>query len=197
MLRAEGGLRHRIEDWRATLLELSAEAEVAIDYADEDDAVMSFDPAARLAALVRAFDDLLAAPRVERLRDGVRVVVAGPPNAGKSSLVNALAGEDRAIVTSIAGTTRDVVEVPVALGGIPLVLVDTAGLRSSDDEVERIGIARARREIERADILLWLGAREDQPAHPCALIWVTKADIGTAKPRVGRCRRATGPVSAN
>ena len=130
----------------------------------------AFDPSARLAALVAEIDALLAAPRVERLRDGVRVVVAGPPNAGKSSLVNALAGEARAIVTAIPGTTRDLVEVPLSLGGVPLTLVDTAGLRESDDEVERIGIGLAEREIERADLLLWLGdARRRCPTHPRCL----------------------------
>lgn len=177
LLRAEGGLRQRIEAWRDSLLQLSAEAEVAIDYADEEDGATQFDPAPRLEKLVNAFDALLSAPRIERLRDGVRIVVAGPPNAGKSSLVNALAGEDRAIVTAIPGTTRDLIEVPLSLSGIPVVLVDTAGLRTSEDDVESIGISLAERELARSDILLWLGEREDQPEHPSALLIASKSDL--------------------
>lgn len=177
LLRAEGGLRRRIEEWRQRLLALSAEAEVAIDYADEEDGALVFDPAPRLRSLCEEFAALLAAPRVERLRDGVRVVVAGPPNAGKSSLVNALAGQERAIVTPIAGTTRDLVEVPLSLSGVPVTLVDTAGLRDAADEVERIGVSLATREIDRADILLWLGPRDEMPVHRCAMLVSPKADL--------------------
>jgi tRNA modification GTPase len=180
LLRAEGGLRRRIEDWRRRLLDLSAEAEVAIDYADEEDGAGGFDPGPRLQALASEFSALLLAPRVERLRDGVRVVVAGPPNAGKSSLVNALAGQERAIVTAIAGTTRDLVEVPLSLAGVPVTLVDTAGLRASADEVERIGVELALREIARADILLWLGAEAEMPAHDHALLIRPKSDVASA-----------------
>ncbi len=180
--RSEGGLRRQVEHWRAVLIALSAEAEVAIDYADEEDGAMGFDPAPRLASLVVEIDALLAAPRVERLRDGVRVVVAGPPNAGKSSLVNALAGEARAIVTAIPGTTRDLVEVPLSIGGVPLTLVDTAGLRPADEEVERIGIGLAEREIDRADLLLWLGDAAVRPDHPGTLLVASKADLGRNTP---------------
>ena len=175
--RAEGGLRREIEQWRKALIELSAEAEVAIDYSDEEDGAAAFDPASRLAALIRALNVQLAAPRVERLRDGVRVVVAGPPNAGKSSLVNALAGEARAIVTAIPGTTRDLVEVPLSLAGVPLTLVDTAGLRDTDEEVEKIGVGLAEREIARADLLLWLGAANNAPDHSRCLLVASKADL--------------------
>ena len=174
--RAEGGLRRQIERWRGVLLDLSAEAEVAIDYADEEDGASMFDPASRIAALLADVDALLVAPRVERLRDGVRVVVAGPPNAGKSSLVNALAGEARAIVTAVPGTTRDLVEVPLSLAGIPVTLVDTAGLRATDDTVEVIGIELAEREIARADVLLWLGSPGDQPDHRRARTIASKSD---------------------
>ena len=175
--RAEGGLRRQIEQWRGALIELSAEAEVAIDYADEEDGAATFDPAPRLASLIADLDALLDAPRVERLRDGVRLVVAGPPNAGKSSLVNALAGEARAIVTALPGTTRDLVEVPLSLAGIAVTLVDTAGLRETGDTVERIGVGLAEREIERADLLLWLGTIADQPRHPRCLLIASKADL--------------------
>ena len=157
LMRAGGALRQRIDAWRQRLLDLAARTEVAIDYADEEDG--SGDPslAGDIAALGTEMTVLLAAPRVEPLRDGIRVVVAGPPNAGKSSLVNALVQAERAIVTPIAGTTRDVIEVPVAIGGMPFVLVDTAGLRAAKDEIEAIGVARAEKESRGADILLWLG----------------------------------------
>jgi tRNA modification GTPase len=124
---------------------------------------------------------LIQAPRVEPLRDGIRVVVAGPPNAGKSSLVNALAQSEKAIVTHIAGTTRDVIEVPIAIDGVPFVLVDTAGLRESEDVVESIGIDRARNEAERSDILLWLGV-DQPPAHQGLIRIAAKADLGSGGP---------------
>jgi tRNA modification GTPase len=122
---------------------------------------------------------LLGAPRVERARDGARVVVAGPPNAGKSSLVNALAGEKRAIVTDLAGTTRDLIEVPLNIGGVPITLVDTAGLRESSDAVEAIGVGLARSALGTCDLLLWLGLAEEAPAHPCLLQIASKADLGS------------------
>jgi len=180
--RAEGELRGQIDAWRDAVLALSAQAEVAIDYADEEDAAAVFDPAPSLGALIASLDALLAATRVERLRDGVRLVVAGPPNTGKSSLVNALAGEARAIVTATAGTTRDVIEVPLSIGGVALTLVDTAGLRDTDEEIEKIGVGLAEREIQRADLLLWLGASDDLPPHPHSLLVASKADLQRSSP---------------
>jgi tRNA modification GTPase len=168
LLMAEGGLRRQIEGWRRGVVELSARAEAAIDYVGDEDETM--DDAAVLAGEARALAselaDWLARPRAEPLKEGVRVVAAGPPNAGKSSLVNALAQSERAIVTAIAGTTRDVIEVPLSIDGVPVLLVDTAGLRASVDQVEAIGVARAEGEIERAHILLWLGPPEEMPEHP-------------------------------
>ena len=162
---AEGGLRKHIRLWQDRVLQLSAMAERAIDY-DEDDAdvdPMIVDGCASLAAELH---DWLAQPRVEALKDGVRVVVAGPPNAGKSSLINCLAGAERAIVTDVPGTTRDHIEVPLSVAGMPLLLVDTAGLRDTDDKVEAIGVARASAQVEVADVLLWLGKPTDAPSHP-------------------------------
>jgi tRNA modification GTPase len=177
MARAGGTLRRKLEGWREALLALSAQAELAIDYADEGDATSQWDlgpPIRKLAGELSTFVD---GPRIEPLRNGIRVVAAGPPNAGKSSLINALAREERAIVTPIPGTTRDAIEVPLSIGGIPFVLVDTAGLRQSSDHVEAIGIERAHEEVQRADILLWLGPTDQVPDHPSAIVIGAKADL--------------------
>jgi tRNA modification GTPase len=177
MTRAGGALRRRLDGWREQLLALSARAEVAIDYADEEDG--GGDSALRpdIRGLADEIGMLIATPRVEPLRDGIRVVVAGPPNAGKSSLVNALARSEKAIVTHIPGTTRDLIEVPIAIDGVPFVLVDTAGLRDSDDVVEAIGIERARVETERAELLLWLGGPADAPMRSDLILVAAKADL--------------------
>jgi tRNA modification GTPase len=177
MARAGGALRARLDDWRTRLLELSARAEVAIDYADEEDGAADSSLMADISGLAADISELVAAPRVEPLRDGIRVAVAGPPNAGKSSLVNALAQSERAIVTPIAGTTRDIIEVPLAIGGVPFVLVDTAGVRESEDVVESIGIERAHYEAERSDLLLWLGQPAEAPSHPGLILLHAKADL--------------------
>ncbi|MDP9423048.1 MAG: tRNA uridine-5-carboxymethylaminomethyl(34) synthesis GTPase MnmE [Pseudomonadota bacterium] len=178
MARAGGGLRMRLDAWRERLLTLAAQAEVAIDYADEEEGAEPAILSTAIRQLASDMAELVNAPRVEPLRDGIRVVVAGPPNAGKSSLVNALAQSEKAIVTHVAGTTRDVIEVPIAIGGVPFLLVDTAGLRESDNVVESIGIDRARVEAERADILLWLGEPGDAPDHPGLIRVAAKADLG-------------------
>jgi tRNA modification GTPase len=179
---AEGGLRLQIERWQERLLALSARAELAIDYDEEDffgiDASLQRD----CAELEGELRDWLGRPRAERLKDGVRVVVAGPPNVGKSSLLNAIVGTDRAIVTDIPGTTRDHIEVPLALDGIPMLLTDTAGLREAQDQVEAIGVARAQTLVEAADILLWLGEPGRAPDHPCLIRVHAKADLAERKP---------------
>lgn len=190
---AEGGLRKQIAGWRLQLLDISGEVERAIDYDEDDDAA---DPAASQAcgALADELRSWLERPRAERLKDGIRVVVAGPPNAGKSSLLNAIVGEERAIVTDIPGTTRDHIEVPLALAGIPIVLTDTAGLRESSDSVEAIGIARAETLIEAADILVWLGDPDDAPRHQRTIRIHAKADLAdrAADPRSLAVSAVTG-----
>ncbi|HVM37227.1 MAG TPA: tRNA uridine-5-carboxymethylaminomethyl(34) synthesis GTPase MnmE [Sphingomicrobium sp.] len=163
---AEGGLRRQIEAWQRRLIELSAEAELEIDYVDDHDEARHPSLYRSCAALAEELGEWLRRPRVEPLRNGLRVVVAGPPNAGKSSLVNAIAGTERAIVTAVPGTTRDHIDVSLSLGGIPILLTDTAGLRETPDPVERIGVERANALAEAADILLWLGEPEDAPTHP-------------------------------
>jgi tRNA modification GTPase len=174
---AEGALSHRLEGWRQAVLIAAARIEAMLDFADEDD-VPEDDEEGRGVALALAdeIEALLQAPPVERLRDGVRVVIAGPPNAGKSTLLNRLAGRDAAITAATAGTTRDVIEVPVAIGGTPFLLVDTAGLRDADDEIEQIGVVRAEAAIAVADIVLWLGD-DAAPRNDHVLAVHARADL--------------------
>lgn len=166
MLLAGGALSRAIENWRERLLMLAARLEAVLDFADEDDvAPLGPDFADALVELAEEVARWRASPPAERLRDGVRVVLAGPPNAGKSSLLNSLIGREAAIVTPIAGTTRDLIETPVAIAGVPFLLIDTAGLHEgTGDMVEAIGIDRATRAIAAADILLWLGPSAEAPA---------------------------------
>ena len=163
---AGGSLSRRVDGWRERLLMLSARVEAALDFEDEGD-VAGLDEgfAADLAALSNELQHALAAPSAEMLREGYRVALAGPPNVGKSTLFNALVDSEAAIVTPLAGTTRDALQRPVALAGVPFTFVDTAGLRdATDDAVESIGIARARAEIANADCVLWLGPEGEGPA---------------------------------
>lgn len=185
MLRAGGALRTKLDGWRERLLSLAAQAELEIDYADEDDAAGVGQLNSELFRLAAEMDRMVRAPRVEPLRDGIKVVVAGPANAGKSSLINALAGSERAIVTDVAGTTRDLIEVPLSIGGLPMVLVDTAGLRETDDEVEAIGVGLARKEVASADLLLWLGDGGEVPDHPQVVLLHAKSDLLANRPHRG------------
>jgi tRNA modification GTPase len=160
------------------LSDAAAMIEAAIDYDGEDEVgQVDMDRTTAIVDRVQAeMQSLLDQPSTERLRDGLVVVLAGPRNAGKSSLFNALVEREAAIVTSIAGTTRDALEAQVVRAGVPFRLVDTAGLvEETDDPVERIGIARARGLIGEADILLWLGSVTDAPAG--AWLIAAKADL--------------------
>lgn len=175
---AFGGTTSRmVEGWRDRVLALSAEVEAALDFSDEDDvSEVSQAFAAAVEALAAELQEALERPSAERLRDGVRVVLAGPPNSGKSSLFNALLRDGAAIVSDIAGTTRDAIERPVAFSGVPFVLVDTAGLRDEGfDAIEGEGIGRARSQIGKADVVLWLGAEGEGPAGSVEVD--AKADI--------------------
>lgn len=173
---AEGGLRKQVAEWQERVLALSAKAERAIDYDEEDEQVAGAlkDGCSKLAS---ELDDWLRRPPVERLKDGIKVVFAGPPNSGKSSLLNSIAGYERAIVTPVPGTTRDHIELPLSIGGVPVLLTDTAGLRVSLDEVEMIGVARTSRLIEAAEILVWLGEPDEMPNHPHHVLAHSKCDL--------------------
>jgi tRNA modification GTPase len=149
------------------LIELRALVEAMLDFPDEQvNSLHCDDAAARLARVKAALDEVLARSRQgSLLRAGIHVVIAGRPNVGKSSLLNRLAGEERAIVTPIAGTTRDALREAIQIEGVPLIVVDTAGLRAAQDEVERLGIERTQRELARADVVLEIfDASDVQPA---------------------------------
>jgi tRNA modification GTPase len=158
LAQAEGSLRALYEGWREELLRAQALIEAGLDFADEGDVIadVSLKADAIAAGLLVAISRHLSDRSGERLRDGLRVVIAGPPNAGKSSLLNALAKRDVAIVSEEAGTTRDVIEVHLDLGGVPVMLIDTAGLREAQGMVEAEGIRRALARAEDADLVLWL-----------------------------------------
>ena len=174
-----GRLSREVAGWQDRLLVLAAEVEAALDFSDEDDVVpLAADFGARAESLRGEMAETFSRPGAERLKDGIRVVIAGPPNAGKSSLINVLVDREAAIVTAVAGTTRDLVEVPVALGGLPFLLTDTAGLRDTVDVVEAIGVGRARAALQAADIILWLGLAAEAP--PGAVRIHAKADLGPA-----------------
>lgn len=176
---ASGAFSAQVGQWREQLLGLSASVEAVLDFADEDDvSTLPADFLIRIGALRLEVAHWLARPRAEALREGFRVVVAGPPNAGKSTLFNVLVQSEAAIATPIAGTTRDVLTRPVGYAGIPFLFADTAGLHdATDDVVEAIGIERALEALDRADLVLWLGPEGQGPAGA----WEVAAQIDRAE----------------
>ncbi len=184
---AGGALSRECDAIRTSLIEAMASVEAQIDFSDVEDAdgltLEAVNRAAR-AALERIDRALATADAAGRLREGFTVVIAGPPNVGKSTLMNALAGRDVAITSPIAGTTRDLIEVFLDLRGYPVTLVDTAGMRDSADPIEQEGVARARHRAESADLILWLddGAGGQMPGVDCPILGVrTKIDLGEAR----------------
>ena len=172
-----GAFSHEIHALRDALIHLRMLVEATLDFPEEDiDFLEKADARGQLERLQATLAQVRQrAQQGALLREGIKVVIAGQPNAGKSSLLNALAGAELAIVTPIAGTTRDKVQQTIQIEGVPLHVIDTAGLRDSDDEVERIGIARAWSEIEGADAVLFLHdlSRMDQPDYLAADAAVT------------------------
>ncbi|GAA0476411.1 tRNA uridine-5-carboxymethylaminomethyl(34) synthesis GTPase MnmE [Parasphingorhabdus litoris] len=163
---AGGALSRKVDDWQNSILRLSAMVEAELDFSDEDDVTPAQLSVVQSAAdeLASEMKNMLDRPRAEKLREGVRVVLGGPPNSGKSTLLNALVEREAAIVSPIAGTTRDVIEVPIAIKGIPFLFIDTAGVRDEGaEEIERIGIDRARQQFDAADLILWLGPEGGGP----------------------------------
>ncbi|MDH5640011.1 MAG: tRNA uridine-5-carboxymethylaminomethyl(34) synthesis GTPase MnmE, partial [Nitrospira sp.] len=151
-----GELGREVSGLRACLLALLSQIEAGIDFSEEDISFVEKDVLCRsLDETIEKIDHMLrTADRGIRLRDGARVVIAGPPNVGKSSVLNALLGQERAIVTDIPGTTRDVIEESLVWGGLRMTLVDTAGVRDTDDVVEREGIKRTRSAVDEADVVV-------------------------------------------
>ena len=178
----KGLLGDRARGWRAQIIEASALIEAGIDFADEADvpAQLIAPAMAKIKTLLGEIEEVLAAQgRSERLREGLVVAIAGPPNVGKSTLMNALARREVAIVSPHAGTTRDVIEVQLDLDGYPVTVIDTAGIRESDDPVEQEGVRRARARAAEADLVLWLvdGPGEKNPNEGAAPIWTVRNKI--------------------
>lgn len=181
----DGALANIYADWREGLTEILALLEASIDFPDEDDAPEEVDvPSLHLLSeLQDALQAALESGHVtERIRDGFRVAILGEPNAGKSTLLNQLAGRDAAIVTDIPGTTRDIVEVRLKLGGYLVWFMDTAGLRETENPVEQEGVRRAKRAATEADVRLWVYDIEKGPAPhfevgPNDILIANKADL--------------------
>jgi tRNA modification GTPase len=180
-----GALGDKAERWRSSLLRAAALIEATIDFADEE---VPTDVSPEVLDLIsRTMTELEAeiagSKMAERIRDGFEVAIVGPPNAGKSTLLNALAGREAAITSEFAGTTRDIIEVRMDLKGLPVTLLDTAGLRETSDVVEAIGIDRARNRAAQADLRVILlpseGADPEMPPQEGDLVLVGKDDQGT------------------
>ena len=181
-----GGLGELAAHWRERLIRASALLTVTIDFADEE---VPVDVSPEVLELIAEVQTAIQAQvdgfgAAERIRTGYEVAIVGPPNVGKSTLLNALAGRDAAITSEIAGTTRDVIEVRMELAGLPVTLLDTAGLRETDDTVEKIGVARALERAKAADLRVFLiesdGKPEFDPA-PDDIVMTSKADLSGEK----------------
>lgn len=201
----QGALSKQVEAWRERLIEAMALVEANLDFSDEADVPENLlVPAARVASeMLSEIEAALSdARRGERLREGFFVAIAGAPNAGKSTLLNALAQRDVAIVSDIPGTTRDAIEVALDLSGVPVVLIDTAGIRETSDPVEQEGVRRAMARAEAADLVLLLepmgGASICLPTQPHQTLWriQTKSDLIDSDSKQSLNRNETHAISA-
>jgi tRNA modification GTPase len=188
-----GLLGDRARDWRAQIIEAQALIEAGIDFSDEGDVPAELIAPAllRIKTLLGEIENVLGASgRSERLRDGLVVAIAGPPNVGKSTLMNQLAQREVAIVSPHAGTTRDVIEVQLDLDGYPVTVIDTAGIRETDDPVEQEGVRRARARAAEADLVLWLADADGEQIEAAsdAPLWLVrnKIDLRTDAGSSGR-----------
>lgn len=179
----QGVLGDKARDWRARIIAAQALIEAGIDFSDEGDvpAELAEPAVASIASLLGEIKQVLAAQgRGERLREGLVVAIAGPPNVGKSTLMNQLARRDVAIVSPHAGTTRDVIEAQLDLDGYPVTAIDTAGIRDTDDPVEQEGVRRARARAASADLVLWLSDADDHaqvPDQGAMPVWLVRNKI--------------------
>jgi tRNA modification GTPase len=195
----KGLLGDKARSWRARIIEASALIEAGIDFSDEGDvpAELIAPALAKIKALHDEIEEVLATQgRSERLRDGLVVAIAGPPNVGKSTLMNQLARREVAIVSPHAGTTRDVIEVQLDLDGYPVTVIDTAGIRETEDPVEQEGVRRARSRAAEADLVLWL-IEDDCDGHVAdgaASAWTVrnKIDLNALSGHVAALRRTGG-----
>jgi tRNA modification GTPase len=196
----KGLLGDRARDWRADIIEASALIEAGIDFSDEGDvpAELIAPALAKIKRLLGEIQEVLAAQgRSERLRDGLVVAISGPPNVGKSTLINQLARREVAIVSPHAGTTRDIIEVQLDLDGYPVTVIDTAGIRETDDPVEQEGVRRARARAAEADLVLWLvdTPGEKTPDENARPVWMVRNKIDLDAVGPGRVPAAGRPES--
>jgi tRNA modification GTPase len=195
----KGLLGDKVRSWRTQIIEAAALIEAGIDFSDEDDvpAELMAPALARIKTLRDEIAEVLAAQgRSERLREGLVVAIAGPPNVGKSTLMNQLARREVAIVSPHAGTTRDVIEIQLDLDGYPVTVIDTAGIRETEDPVEQEGVRRARTRAAEADLVLWL-VEDDSQEHGisgAAPVWTVrnKIDLNGLSGHVAALRRTRG-----
>ena len=199
-----GGLSREIDQWREDLIGILALFEAELDFADEGDVdghVLKKAEQELFAVSAKMARVLALGDRGERLREGLTIVLAGPPNSGKSTLLNALARRDVAIVSPIAGTTRDIVEARLDLGGYAVTVLDTAGMRETADPIEQEGVRRMLARAETADIVLWLNSATEGPNEPPLSLMrpgihivrvVTQIDRGSTRPEALAISAVTG-----